>query len=150
HKLREVQGRPEPLQLIAEQVAGDTRVLCLDEMHVTDIGDAMLMRGLLTGMFEAGVVLVRTSNQAPDELYQHGLQRAQFEPAIELLKTHTQVLQLDGEQDYRLRTLEHAGVYHWPVDAGADDQLRVAFEGVAGEHGQDNVALDIEGRTIQA
>ena len=90
---------------------------------------------MLTGLFEAGVVLVTTSNQQPDELYRHGLQRAQFEPAIELLKTHTEVIELDGEQDYRLRTLERAGVYHWPLDAAADSHLRQAFEGVAGEHG---------------
>jgi len=150
HQLRELQGRAEPLQIIAERVAEDTRLICLDEMHVSDIGDAMLMRGLLTGLFEAGVALVTTSNQPPDELYQHGLQRAQFEPAIALLKTHTEVIELDGEQDYRLRTLERAGVYHWPLDAAADQHLRQTFEGVAGEHGQDDVGLEIEGRTIPA
>ncbi len=150
HQLRELQGRPEPLQLIAERIAEDTRLMCLDEMHVTDIGDAMLMRGLLTGLFENGVVLVTTSNQPPDELYQHGLQRAQFEPAIELLKTHTEVIELDGAQDYRLRTLERAGVYHSPLGTDADNHLQQAFEGVAGEHGEDNVPLEIEGRTIRA
>src|SRR5262245_19874658 len=131
HQLRELQGRAEPLQLIAERVAEDTRLICLDEMHITDIGDAMLMRGLLAGLFESGVVLVTTSNQPPDRLYEHGLQRAQFEPAIELLKTHTEVIELDGELDYRLRTLERAGVYHWPLGAAADNQLSQAFEGVA-------------------
>jgi len=150
HQLRELQGRAEPLQIIAQRVAEDTRLMCLDEMHVTDIGDAMLMRGILTGLFQAGVVLVTTSNQPPGELYLHGLQRAQFEPAIELLNTHTEVIELDGAQDYRLRTLERAGVYHWPLDAAADDHLRQAFEGVAGEHGQDDVALELEGRVIQA
>jgi cell division protein ZapE len=149
-QLRELQGRAEPLQLIAERVTEGTRVLCLDEMHVTDIGDAMLMRGLLTGLFAGGVSLVTTSNQPPDELYEHGLQRAQFEPAIELLKAHTEVIELDGEQDYRLRTLERAGVYHWPLGSAADSHLRQAFEGVAGEHGEDDVPLEVEGRTIRA
>ena len=91
HRLRELQGQAEPLSVIAQQVARDTRLLCLDEFHITDIGDAMLMRGLLEGLFELGVVLVTTSNQHPDELYQHGLQRAQFLPAIELLKGNLEV-----------------------------------------------------------
>jgi cell division protein ZapE len=93
---------------------------------------------------------VTTSNQRPDELYEHGLQRAQFEPAIELLKECTEIIELDGEQDYRLRTLERAGVYHWPLDTAAHGHLQQAFEGVAGEHGEDNVSVEIEGRAIRA
>jgi cell division protein ZapE len=150
HQLRVLQGQAEPLRIIAEGMAEDTRLMCLDEFHITDIGDAMLMRGLLAGMFERGVVLVTTSNQHPDTLYEHGLQRAQFEPAIELLKEHTEIIELAGQHDYRLRALERAGVYHWPLDASAHSHLQQAFEGVAGEHGEDNVSLEIEGRAIRA
>lgn len=150
HQLRQLQGQAEPLRAIAGRMADETRLMCLDEFHVTDIGDAMLMRGLLAGLFEHGVALVTTSNQHPDMLYEHGLQRAQFEPAIELLKQHTEVIELAGGQDYRLRALERAGVYHWPLDASAQRHLQQAFEDVAGEHGEDDVSLEIEGRTIRA
>jgi len=150
HRLRDLQGQPEPLSIIAQQVARDTRLLCLDEFHITDIGDAMLMRGLLEGMIESSVVLVTTSNQHPDDLYQHGLQRAQFLPAIDLIKSNMEVLQLDGGSDYRLRTLEQAGVFHFPLDERARIALEQAFMGIAGEAGQSDSSLEIEGRLIEA
>ena len=150
HRLRELQGQPEPLSVIAQQVARDTRLLCLDEFHIADIGDAMLMRGLLEGLFELGVVLVTTSNQHPDELYLHGLQRAQFLPAIELLKGNLEVLQLDGGSDYRLRSLEKAGVFHWPLDEHARGALEQAFVDIAGETGESDAVLEIDGRTMRA
>jgi len=150
HALRQLQGQPDPLHRIAERTARDTRLLCLDEFCVTDIGDAMLMRGLLEGLFESGVTLVATSNQHPSELYRHGLQRAQFLPAIELLKQYTEVIELAGQQDYGLRTLERAGVYHWPLNDEARGHLEQAFAGVAGEHGEEDVEVEIEGRTIRA
>ena len=148
--LRELQGQPDPLLLIAARLARETRLLCLDEFHVTDIGDAMLMRGLLEGLLEHQVVLVTTSNQHPDELYAHGLQRAQFLPAIELIKTNLDVVELDGASDYRLRTLTRAGVYHHPVGGAAERALEQAFLGVAGEAGAAQVQVEIEGRQILA
>ena len=149
HRLRDLQGQPEPLSIIAQQVARDTRLLCLDEFHITDIGDAMLMRGLLEGMVQSSVVLVTTSNQRPDDLYQHGLQRAQFLPAIDLIKSSMEVLQLDGSSDYRLRALEQAGVLHFPLDERARTAIEQAFTGIAGEAGQTDSALEVEGRVIQ-
>ena len=150
HQLRELQGQAEPLQLIARGIAEQTRLLCLDEFHVTDIGDAMLMRGLLEGLFGMGVALVTTSNEHPDALYAHGLQRAQFLPAIDLLKAHTEIVALDGDQDYRLRALERAGVYHFPLDATANNALKEAFEEVAGEQGDADAVLEVEDRAIRA
>jgi cell division protein ZapE len=150
HALRRLQGKPEPLRIVAGEVARQARLLCLDEFHITDIGDAMIMRGLLEGLFAEGVALVTTSNQHPDQLYLHGLQRAQFEPAIDLLKRHLSVVHLAGEQDYRLRTLEKAGVYHAPLDEAARRALEQAFDGVAGEHGEDDALLEIEGRNVRA
>jgi cell division protein ZapE len=123
---------------------------CLDEFHVTDIGDAMLMRGLLDGLFDRGVALVTTSNQCPDELYLHGLQRAQFAPAIELIKNHCHVVELDGDSDYRLRALERAGVYHWPLGERAEAAQEAAFIGVAGEAGEAGVELEVDGRVLHA
>ena len=150
HALRELQGEVDPLKLVAARLARETQLLCLDEFHVTDIGDAMLMRGLLEGLIEQRVVLVTTSNQHPDELYAHGLQRAQFLPAIELIKANLEVVELDGDSDYRLRTLTRAGVYHQPLDSGVERALEEAFLGVAGEPGMEQVQIEIEGRQIPA
>jgi cell division protein ZapE len=150
HRLRTLQGQPDPLRLIAADVARETRLLCLDEFHITDIGDAMLMRGLLEGLVEQQVVLVTTSNQHPDQLYADGLQRAQFVPAIELINANLEVVELDGGSDYRLRTLTRAGVYHHPLDAAAERALEGAFLGIAGEPGASQVEVEIEGREIPA
>jgi cell division protein ZapE len=150
HQLRDLQGQEAPLQEIAARVGRDTRLLCLDELHVTDIGDAMLMRGLLEGLLEQRVAIVTTSNQRPDDLYLHGLQRAQFVPAIELIKSELEVVALDGPSDYRLRALERAGVYHFPLGEAAEAAQAEAFEGVAGEPGEADVGLEIEGRSILA
>jgi len=148
--LRELQGRADPLKLIAASMARGTQLLCLDEFQVNDIGDAMLMRGLLEGLLEKRLVLVATSNQHPDELYAHGLQRAQFLPAIELIKDNLEVVQVDGDCDYRLRTLTRAGVYHQPLDADAERALEETFLAVAGERGSAQVQVEIEGRQLIA
>jgi cell division protein ZapE len=150
HRLRDLQGQAEPLKLIAADVARDIQLLCLDEFHVNDIGDAMLMRGLLEGLVEQRVILVTTSNQHPDDLYAGGLQRAQFLPAIEMIKSHLEVVELDGASDYRLRTLTRAGVYHHPLGDAADRALADAFRGIAGEPTGIDLDVEIEGRSIRA
>ncbi len=149
-RLRERQGEENPLLRIARDMARDTRLLCLDEFQVTDIGDAMLMRNLLEGLFEHGVVLVTTSNQQPDDLYRDGLQRAQFLPAIELIKQHLQIVRMDGGADYRLRLLERGGVFHFPAGAAADAAMAQTFEAIAGGPGQRDEELEIEGRIVHA
>ena len=150
HRLRDLQGEENPLAHIARDLSQQLRLLCLDEFHVTDIGDAMLMRNLLQGLFDQGLVLVTTSNQKPDELYRDGLQRAQFLPAIELIKQHLEVVQVDGGVDYRLRVLEKGGVFHFPADARADAAMAKTFEAIAGGQGERDVDLEIEGRTMRA
>ncbi len=149
-RLRALQGQRDPLRAVARDTGRGVRLLCLDELHVADIGDAMLMRGLLERLFELRVTLVTTSNQHPDELYLHGLQRAQFAPAIELIKQHLEVVELAGGSDYRLRTLEKAGVYHFPLGEAAEAAQKAAFLGVAGEAGEADVTLEIGGRSILA
>jgi cell division protein ZapE len=103
----------------------------------------------LQGLFEEGLVLVTTSNQAPDELYRNGLQRAQFLPAIELIKQHLEVVHLDGPVDYRLRALEKGGVFHVPADTAAEKAMTFTFEAIASGQGARNVELEIEARTIK-
>jgi cell division protein ZapE len=142
------QGKEDPLAIIAREVAKETRLICLDEFHVTDITDAMLMRRLLEGLFEHGVVLVTTSNQHPDQLYKDGLQRSQFLPAIDLIKRNLCIVNVDGGTDYRLRELERAGVYH--IGGDTDARLEQAFTGIARHESADTAALEIEGRVIHA
>lgn len=150
HRLRELQGQEDPLILIARDVARQIRLLCLDEFQVTDITDAMLMRRLLEGLFDSGVVLITTSNLRPDDLYMHGLQREQFVPAIELVKRKLEIVNVEAGIDYRLRLLEQAGVYHAPLTPDSDRQMAREFESIAADPGQADVALEIEQRVINA
>ncbi len=149
-ELDRLKGRPDPLQEVAAHFARRTRVLCLDEFHVCDIGDAMLLGQLLKGLFAHGVTLVATSNTPPDELYKDGLQRANFLPAIDLLKKHTQVLELGGQTDYRLQFLERAEVYHAPLGRQAEQRMRAQFQRLASEAAVAEGRLRIEGREIVA
>ena len=104
-QLGELDDVEHPLREVAAAIAAETQVLCLDEFVIIDIGDAMIVGGLLQALFAEGVVLVTTSNAAPDNLYKDGLQRARFLPAIDLIQRHCEVVNLDGQQDYRLRFL---------------------------------------------
>ena len=147
-KLRDFQGEPNPLKKVAASFAGQARVICFDEFFVSDITDAMLLAGLIDEMFRLGVTLVATSNVEPDHLYENGLQRRKFLPAIELLNAHTLVHNLDGGLDYRLRALESAEIYHSPLDDAAEIGLQAAFRSISPDEGKMEVVLPIEGRDI--
>jgi cell division protein ZapE len=125
--------QPDPLTVIADQLARETRLLCLDEFAVTDIADAMLLHGLLHALFEREVTLVTTSNTPPDELYRNGLQRQRFVPAIELLKRHTRVFELEAGTDYRLRLLPQGGLYIGGEEPDTELRSHPPFEQLAGE-----------------
>ena len=140
----------DPLDKIARQIALETRVLCFDEFFVSDIGDAMILGRLLKGLFKRGVTLVTTSNSPPDDLYKDGLQRQRFLPAIDLLNTHCDVVNMDGGTDYRLRLLEKAGTYQHPVDDDAEAHLAFYFDEIASLRIEDDVDLDINGRPVRA
>jgi len=120
-------GVKNPLLLVAQELADESRVICFDEFFVTDITDAMILAQLLDRLFGLGVVLVATSNIEPQRLYENGLQRQRFLPAIALLEQYTQVVNVDGGVDYRLRTLSQAQLYHWPLDEAADVSLASSF-----------------------
>ena len=149
-KLRSLGGREEPLAAIAGQLAADTRIICFDEFHVSDITDAMLLGRLLEALFARGVTLVATSNIAPDDLYLGGLQREQFLPAIDLIKTHTDVVHLDSGVDYRLRVLERSEIYYSPLGPRAEEALSACFRSLAEDHVRSNTVLEIMGRDIRA
>jgi cell division protein ZapE len=121
-------GTKEPLHQIATRLAQTTQVLCLDELFVEDIGDAMILGRLFEALIAQGVVLVCTSNCAPDDLYRNGLQRQKFIPAIEALKAHCHVTSLDGPHDWRMQHFEHLPLYLCPADAAAHDALEASFD----------------------
>lgn len=150
--LRQLTGQKNPLHKVAEQIASEARVICFDEFFVSDITDAMILAGLFEQLFVCGVTLVATSNIEPDGLYKDGLQRARFLPAIALIKEHTEVVNVDGGVDYRLRALEQAELYHFPLDTAADESLRASFNSLNpdAEHGEEDVTIEIEGRPIKA
>lgn len=147
--LKTLRDQQDPLQTVADRLAEQTCIICLDEFFVSDITDAMLLGGLWKNLFERGVTLVTTSNIAPDDLYKDGLQRARFLPAIDLIKSHTEVFHLDGGTDYRLRYLETARLFYYPLHPGTDALLEEAFKNLCAEPETvvDNF-LEIDGRTI--
>ncbi|MDF1767045.1 MAG: cell division protein ZapE [Gammaproteobacteria bacterium] len=126
-RLTSLQGEKNPLEIIAAEIAAETRVLCFDEFFVQDIADAMILAGLLEALFGAGVVLVTTSNIEPSGLYRNGLQRARFLPAIALLEQKTEVVEIRVGADYRLRNLEQATLYHSPADAVAESAMAASL-----------------------
>ena len=121
HKeLNDESGHADPLKLIAKRLSKECNVLCFDEFFVSDIGDAMILGRLFTALFENGLTLVATSNIPIERLYWDGLQRQRFEPAIKLLLQHTNEIHLSGEEDHRLRHLQHQQTYFLSSDAQFD------------------------------
>jgi len=149
-RLNDLRGVEDPLDKVAEDIARSTRVLCFDEFFVSEIGDAMILGRLLDGLFRRDVTLVATSNIRPDQLYKDGLQRERFLPAIALLEAHTDIVEMDGGVDYRLRLLQKAGTYFCPNDADADQKLMAYFEESASSQIQAERGLAINGRDIRA
>ena len=150
--LTKLVGQKDPLDVLAKRYADEACIICFDEFFVSDITDAMILGGLFERLFAQGVSLVATSNIVPDGLYQNGLQRARFLPAIALLKEHTEVVNVDGGVDYRLRVLEQAELYHCPLDEMADKSLNESFENLAPD--LDEVVecelIEVNGREIQS
>ncbi|CAA0096033.1 cell division protein ZapE [Zhongshania aliphaticivorans] len=149
-ELKSLSGEKNPLVIVADRIADEARVICFDEFFVSDITDAMILAGLFDRLFARGVVLVATSNIIPDGLYKDGLQRARFLPAIALIKERVDVVNVDGGVDYRLRALEQAELYYYPLGEAADQSLAQSFKRLAPEAACADQLLDIEGRQIQA
>ena len=147
-ELGSLEGEKNPLEIVAERLAEEARVICFDEFFVTDIGDAMILGGLMEGLFARGVTLVATSNIEPGNLYENGLQRQRFLPAIALVEKYTQVVNIDAGIDYRLRTLQQAELYHFPLDEGADRSIKESFTRLAPEPGKHWERLEINNRYL--
>jgi len=125
HRLQHYTGRKNPLRLVAQDIAKKHRLLCFDELFVTDIGDAMLLGTLFENLFKQGVTLVATSNIAAQDLYRNGLQRNRFLPAIKAIDQHTVSLHLDGNKDHRQRTLQPAAIYFNKLPQNLLQQLQL-------------------------
>lgn len=148
-ELKTLEGISNPLHTVAKNLSKKTRLLCLDELHVIDITDAMLLARLFEYLFDLGVVLVTTSNFHPDELYKNGLQRERFLPAIDLLKRNTTVIEMTGEVDYRSKTLQEIGNYYLSSNPQSDQKLEQHFHKLSGvELHQDRIDVIINNRHI--
>ncbi|RMD89748.1 MAG: AFG1 family ATPase [Alphaproteobacteria bacterium] len=117
----------ELIDAVVEALAGGLRLLCFDEFHVTDIGDAMILGRLFDAFFARGITIVATSNRHPDDLYRDGLNRQLFLPFIARIKAELDVLALDGATDYRLERLRGVETWLVPVDAATTERLRRDF-----------------------
>ena len=146
-KLGEFSG-DDPVTLTAQELAQEAWLLCFDEFHVTDIADAMILGRLFTQLFERGVVVIATSNVAPEELYRNGLNRALFVPFIHLLEAHMDIARLDARTDFRLEKLAGMPVWYVPADAAADAALDDAWRRLAGGNGGMTQNLPLKGRSV--
>ncbi len=147
-ELKSLEGEKDPLLKVADRLAREAEVICFDEFYVSDIADAMILGGLMEALFSRGVTLVATSNIEPSRLYENGLQRQRFLPAIALVEKYTKVVNVDAGIDYRLRTLQQAELYHYPLDAAADDSLRDSFDKLAAHPGNHWERMEVNGRYI--
>ena len=148
-ELADLQGTVNPLDELAKRMSKRFRLICFDEFHVADITDAMILHRLLSALFDNGVGFVTTSNFKPDGLYPGGLHRDRILPAIALLNTRLEVINVDNGTDYRRRTLEALTLYHVPNGPDADTAMEQAFNALEETHDEDPV-LHIEARQIRA
>lgn len=144
-------GQVDPLPAIARAFAADCRLLCLDEFHVRDITDAMLLQRLLQSLLDQGVVLVTTSNCAPHQLYADGLQRSRFLPAIALIEQSMTVLNLDSGTDYRLQRLETQPIYLIGDESSTAPQMQALFDDIASDGGSPDTDVPLpQGRHVRS
>lgn len=140
----------DALPLVVEEVASECRVLCLDEMQVQDVADAMILARLFSGLMDQGVSVIFTSNRPPRELYHGGLQREQFDQFVTLLETRLPIVELAGSADYRL--MQHQALarsYVWPRNAQSDDFLLAAWTRLTGNAHSEPLRIAVAGRVLR-
>jgi cell division protein ZapE len=149
HEMKLLDLENDPLIALADRIAKSTRLLCLDEFHVDDVADAMILGRLIEAIFERGVVLITTSNTPPDGLYANGLQRRNFLPAIAMLKRELKVLHIDSSKDYRLRSAIREPVFLVADDAAGaaanEVQMNALFDLIAAGTGGPEKQVEVRG-----
>jgi cell division protein ZapE len=139
----------DPIPQVAAEIAAGAGLLCFDELHVTDIADAMILGRLFKGLFERDVVMVATSNVPPSGLYKNGLNRQLFLPSIALIEHTMDVIELVSAKDFRLEKLEGQQLYFTPLGAASHKALAAAFTRLTGlPHGRPT-EIDVKGRTLR-
>jgi len=138
----------DPIVPAAELIAGQARLLCFEELQVTDIADAMILGRLFEALFERGVTLVATSNRAPDDLYKDGLNRQLFLPFIAMLKEKLEVVKVAGPKDFRLDRLRGARVYFTPIDAASEAAFDALWGDMLGADVEIGATLEVLGRKL--
>jgi cell division protein ZapE len=146
-EMDELKGTAEPLTALAGRITKRYRLICFDEIALSDVADAMILGRLLTRTLDKGVVYCMTSNYHPDELYKGGLKREDFLPTIELIKQRLDVIRVDGGVDYRKRALQQVRAYHAPLTPETERALMDTFKQIAEVEEEDH-ELDVEGRVI--
>jgi cell division protein ZapE len=142
-------GVGDPIAHVAAGIAAKTGLLCFDELHVTDIADAMILGRLFKALFEAQVVVVATSNVPPRELYKDGLNRQLFVPFIELIEEHMDIVELASARDYRLEKLAGKPLYFTPADASAKAAMDRLWAELSGGQPGVPMELDVKGRSLR-
>jgi cell division protein ZapE len=140
---------PDPIAVAAKSIAAESWLLCFDELQVTDIGDAMILGRLFEALFGRGVVLVATSNRPPEDLYKDGVNRELFLPFIDLLKSHMEVIELDGGRDYRLSRLEAAPTWFSPLGRAADARMDEVWRRIAGGERERREHIAVQGHDLE-
>ncbi len=148
-ELQDLKGTVDPLDELGRRIARRFRLICFDEFHVADVTDAMILHRLLDSLFANRVSIVTTSNFHPDGLYPNGLHRDRILPAIELLKSKLEVINVDAGTDYRQQTLAQIDLLHCPLGAAADAAMDRAFDQLAEARAEEPV-MNIEHRELRA
>jgi cell division protein ZapE len=148
-QLHELKGVSDPLEVLAKRMSRKHRLICFDEFHVADVTDAMILYRLLDAMFRNRMSIITTSNFHPDGLYPNGLHRDRILPAIELLKSQLEVVNVDSGNDYRRRTLELANLYLTPLNEDTGKEMGAIFDKLA-ETADEDPNLNIEHRILKA
>lgn len=150
HRWRQGKGKDDadPIPPLAKKIAAESWLLCLDELEIHDITDAMIVGRIFDQLFQAGVVVVTTSNRHPDDLYKNGLQRDRFVPFIRLIKERLNLLHLASDTDYRLGRLKGAPVYHYPLNEVSDESIRLLFQRLVGDRTAHPDVIMVNGREV--
>ena len=138
----------DPVAPVAGVIASAARLLCFDEFQVTDIADAMILGRLFEALMARGVVVVATSNRAPDALYKDGLNRQLFLPFIALLKERLQVVRVAGPKDFRLDRLKGAQAWFSPLDPASVAAFDGLWARLLGDEAETGAVVEVLGRRI--